>query len=87
MRIGELAEEVGLHPETIRRCERRGLIHATRDVNGWRIFTPMDVERLRRLYGQREQSVGHLSSTPAGERGRRPGGNTLLAEPAAGEAS
>ena len=87
MLIGELAEEVGLHPETIRRCERRGLIHAKRDVNGWRIFTPMDVERLRRLYGQREQSVGHLSSTPAGERGRRPAERTLLAEPAAVEAS
>ncbi len=71
----------------MQRRERRGLIHAKRDVNGWRIFTPMDVERLRGLYGQREQSVGHFSSTPAGERGRQPAGRTLLAEPAAVEAS
>ena len=57
MLIGELAEEVGLHPETIRRCERRGLISAERDRNGWRIYGREHAEALRRFYRRGQDAV------------------------------
>ncbi|HEY2918252.1 MAG TPA: MerR family DNA-binding transcriptional regulator [Candidatus Binatia bacterium] len=52
MLISELAEKVDLHPETIRRLERRGLIRSTRDLNNWRRYSQDVVEQLRKLYGQ-----------------------------------
>ena len=48
--ISEVAAKVGLHPDTIRRLERRGLIAPRRDVNGWRRYSPDIVEQLRALY-------------------------------------
>ncbi len=50
MLISEIAEEVGLHPETIRRLEKRGVIAPKRDVNGWRRYSPEIVEQLKALY-------------------------------------
>ena len=50
MLISELAERVGLHPETIRRLERRGLISSQRDINNWRRYSPEVVDQLKRLY-------------------------------------
>ncbi len=52
--ISELAEAVGLHPETLRRLERRGLITSRRDVNGWRRYDPDTVEKVRSLYSHKE---------------------------------
>ena len=55
MLISELAEKVGVHPETIRRLERRGVIpRATRDCNGWRRYPPEAVDTLRKLYGDQD---------------------------------
>ena len=51
--ISELAKAVGLHPETLRRLERRGLIASRRDLNGWRRFEPEVVEKIRSLYAFR----------------------------------
>ena len=51
MLISEIAEKVGLHPETIRRLEKRGVITPRRDVNGWRRYSPEIVEQLKALYG------------------------------------
>lgn len=53
MLISEVAEKVGIHPETIRRLEKRGLISAARDVNGWRRYPPEAVEKLKKLYATR----------------------------------
>ena len=50
MLISELAEQVGLHPETIRRLERRGVVQSKRDRNGWRVYGPESVAVLRQLY-------------------------------------
>jgi len=50
MLISELAERVGLHPETIRRLERRGIITSQRDMNNWRHYSPDSVEKLKKLY-------------------------------------
>jgi hypothetical protein len=46
-----LADAAEVSAQTVRRFERRGLIHAVRDVNGWRKFAPSEVERLRELLG------------------------------------
>ena len=48
--IHEVAKLTGLHIDTLRRLERRGLISPKRDVNGWRRYAPEIVEMLRGLY-------------------------------------
>ena len=50
MLISEIAEKAGLHPETIRRLEKRGVITAKRDVNGWRHYSPEILDKLKKLY-------------------------------------
>ena len=45
-------ERVGLHAETIRRLEKRGVITCRRDVNGWRRFPEQTVVQLRELYAK-----------------------------------
>lgn len=50
MLIGEVAEKVGIHPSTIRRLERSGVLEAPRDHNGWRVYDDSAVDALRRLY-------------------------------------
>ncbi len=49
--VGEVANLIGIHPETVKRLEKRGLIESQRDLNGWRRYDPEAVEMLRRLYG------------------------------------
>ena len=50
MLISELAEKAGLHPETIRRLEKRGLISSRRDINNWRRYSSDVVDKLKKLY-------------------------------------
>jgi DNA-binding transcriptional MerR regulator len=48
MRIGELAEEVGVDPPTIRYYESIGVLpEPERTSSGYRSYTPDDVERVR----------------------------------------
>lgn len=54
MLISELAKKTGVHPETIRRLERRGLITSRRDINNWRRYSADSLNVLRRLYGSDE---------------------------------
>jgi excisionase family DNA binding protein len=49
MRIKEAAKRLGVHPTTLVRLERRGLLHPARDWAGHRRFTQADIETLRRL--------------------------------------
>jgi DNA-binding transcriptional MerR regulator len=47
--ISEAARELGLSAEWLRAGERRGsLPPAKRDRNGYRYYTPEDIERLRK---------------------------------------
>ncbi len=48
--IHEVARRAGLHVDTVRRLERRGLINSKRDINGWRRYGPEVVETVKRLY-------------------------------------
>ena len=55
MRIGELAQQLGITPESLRFYERRGLLPMpARTSNGYREYTSADVERLRLLIGLRQ---------------------------------
>lgn len=45
--IQQAALQLGIHPETLRRWESRGLIPLATRRNGYRVYTPADVERVR----------------------------------------
>ena len=46
--ISEAARELGLSAEWLRQGEKRGTLpRARRDRNGYRYYTPEDIERLR----------------------------------------
>jgi len=49
MLLSAAAKAVELHPNTLRKLEKKGLIKPSRDWNGWRRFSPEDLEMLRRL--------------------------------------
>ncbi|MBU0514812.1 MAG: helix-turn-helix domain-containing protein [Proteobacteria bacterium] len=53
--ISEAAEQAGVHPNTLKRYEERGLVHARRDFRGWRRFPPAEVTRLRDLLDRRTE--------------------------------
>ena len=49
--IGVAAELVGMHPQTLRMYEARGLIEPRRTAGGTRLYSDADVTRLRRVNG------------------------------------
>lgn len=55
MKIGEVAERSGCHPETVRYYERIGLLPAPpRTAGGYRGYRPADADRLRFISRGRE---------------------------------
>lgn len=58
MRIGELATSLGVTPDTVRFYERQGLLpRARRRSNGYRDYTPGEVDHLRLLIDLRRLDV------------------------------
>jgi DNA-binding transcriptional MerR regulator len=50
LRIGELSKRTGVSPELLRAWERRyGLVRPMRSSGGLRLYSPADVERVRRM--------------------------------------
>jgi MerR family transcriptional regulator, heat shock protein HspR len=47
--ISVAAELAGVHPQTLRMYERRGLLHPQRTAKNTRRYSRQDVERLRRI--------------------------------------
>jgi MerR family transcriptional regulator/heat shock protein HspR len=45
--ISMAAEELGMHPQTLRKYERLGLIQPTRTVGSMRVYDREELERLR----------------------------------------
>lgn len=45
--VHEAAKLLDAHPETVRRWERTGKLHARRDYRGYRIFSLSDVLRMK----------------------------------------
>lgn len=54
--IGELASEAGVHVETVRYYERRGLIARPRKAGGWRRYDDLALRTLR--FVKRAQELG-----------------------------
>jgi len=42
----ELAQRLGIHPQTLRRWEREGVIPPVTRRRGQRVYSPADVERI-----------------------------------------
>jgi DNA-binding transcriptional MerR regulator len=50
LKVSEVARELGRSVDWLREAETKGKIpRARRDLNGWRVYTEEDVERLRQL--------------------------------------
>lgn len=49
-KIHEVSRELGIHENTIRALERKGLIHPIRNLVGHRIFTEDVVQKIREIY-------------------------------------
>jgi DNA-binding transcriptional MerR regulator/quercetin dioxygenase-like cupin family protein len=47
--IGEVSQSIGLAPQTLRLWERERLVKPRRTDRGYRVYTEIDVERLRRI--------------------------------------
>ena len=52
MRITQAARQAGLSISTLKRLEKRGLIHPRKDCNGQRRYTIDDIQRIQALYYQ-----------------------------------
>lgn len=62
LKISDVARSAGVSRDTVRKCERLGLITAARDRNGWRWFDPEAVRTIRNEY-QRVQESNHEAKT------------------------
>lgn len=57
MKIGELAELSGVQPRMLRYYEKRGLLEPARDSNGYRSYSPHQVERVKKIRGLVDSGV------------------------------
>jgi MerR family transcriptional regulator/heat shock protein HspR len=55
--IGVAAELAGMHPQTLRMYERRGLVRPSRSSGGTRLYSQRDVARLRRIQQMSESGL------------------------------
>ena len=61
-RVKDVARELGCSEAWLRRAERGGRIQAARrDLNGWRVYTEEDIEKLRRVFLPEEPVGATLS--------------------------
>lgn len=54
-RIGDVAKRLKIHPNTLRRLEKNGLIRTERTLTGYRIFTPAIIQKIREIYGCKDE--------------------------------
>ena len=45
--ISTVSRRLGLHPQTLRKYERLGLVHPDRTVGSMRLYSPAEIDRLR----------------------------------------
>ena len=60
--IGQIAEALELHPDTIRSYERRGIIPRAKrsPVNGYRIWEPSELEIMKKMLRVDYDNLEHL---------------------------
>jgi DNA-binding transcriptional MerR regulator len=54
--IREASQVVGVHENSLRRYEQRGLIRPKRDINGWRRYQLTDLLALKKLLNSPPES-------------------------------
>ena len=60
LRVNEVARMLGISEAWLRRADGRGHIpQARRDVNGWRIYSPEDVDSIRECLFPVEKKTSH----------------------------
>jgi len=87
--LTKTAMEVGLHPATLRRWERMGLLNVARDERGWRIYGPSDLERIlqikKDMLARREEGfragLAKAALRRKSKRGGKQNGGAQRAEP------
>lgn len=47
IQVGEASHRLRIHPTTLWRLERKGLIKSVRDWKGWRFYRESDIEKLK----------------------------------------
>ena len=69
--IAHVAKLAGVSRDTVKRCERLGLVASVRDRNNWRLFSHDAVQKLRDIYchdpAESGQGGGH-DGAPPGDR-------------------
>lgn len=55
--IGVAAERAGMHPQTLRVYERRGLVHPRRSAGNTRLYSEADIRRLRHIQELSDQGL------------------------------
>jgi DNA-binding transcriptional MerR regulator len=66
LKIAKFAALAGLHPQTVRNYERKGLISPRRDRNNCRVFTDKDLEKVKEIIlpasksSQDQQSISEI---------------------------
>ena len=50
MRAIDAAKSLSIHPVTLKRLEKKGVIRPLRDRNGWRRYSDEDLEKVRKIY-------------------------------------
>lgn len=69
MRVIDAARELGVSAEWLRRLEREGRIPAARrDLNGYRRYTPEDIEYIQRALFGGERPVRQTTSDRGGQK-------------------
>src|SRR5205809_7860786 len=89
--ISVAAELAGVHPQTLRIYERKGLVDPARTVGGSRRYSEADIERLRRIQDLTNDGL-NLAGVEAvielaeqlGEIRRQPGQTSVAARDALG---
>ena len=76
--IGEVSQAIGLAPQTLRLWERERLVRPRRTDRGYRVYTELDVERLRRIKQLRKVEGLNFAAIrkqlgPAAEKSREDG--------------
>ena len=66
--ISTAAEQLGMHPQTLRKYERLGLIRPSRTIGSMRLYAREELERLRLIKqtGGRARHQPGWSAAPAG---------------------
>lgn len=82
--IGVAAELAGVHPQTLRAYEQKGLVTPQRTSGNTRMYSQADIERLSLINELTGEGInlarGHPHPRPAGPSGRSRSGNRRPAQ-------